>query len=230
MKWDKLLILAVFICTCFICSAQKKYWVYVQNTIDGKKINIEDGITYTNANSEKYTITKLKYYISNVRFICKGAINKSLKYYLVDAEKKDSFQLSTQSTLCVGIAFTIGLDSSIQTKGIQYDGALHPLNDMYWAWNSGYVNFKLNGTSTQSTSINNKIEYHIGGFKDPFKTQRFIQLPLKNLKNKIIIEVAIDKFWSNIKIAENPITTSPGALAKKIADNFENMFSIKNED
>ena len=127
----------------------------------------------------------------------------------------------------------LGVDSLDNCSGAQ-SGALDPLNDMFWTWNNGYVMFKLEGKSASSTADNNRIEQHIGGYKGGNKTMREIFLPIdKNYfkENSIItIQLNLDKYWNGLNdlhIAETPVITAPGELAKKAADNFKGMFLIK---
>ena len=49
----------------------------------------------------------------------------------------------------------------------QRTGVLDPSGagaDMYWTWNSGYIFFKMEGTSPAATGMGNSFMYHIGGF------------------------------------------------------------------
>jgi hypothetical protein len=49
--------------------------------------------------------------------------------------------------------------------------------------------------------------------------------------SELIIEADFDKWWqqpNDLKISDNPVCSTPGELAKKIADNYSKMFTIKN--
>ncbi len=133
------------------------------------------------------------------------------------------------------ITFTLGVDSLLNCSGAQ-DGALDPLNGMFWTWNSGYIFFKLEGYSSSSTADLNRIEQHIGGYRGPYKAQRVITLkldkPLSLIQNEVQelnVQLDLDKYWLSVhpvKLAENPLIMIPGALASRSADNLANMFSI----
>ncbi|HAZ91975.1 MAG TPA: hypothetical protein DCX70_00920 [Chitinophagaceae bacterium] len=102
---------------------------------------------------------------------------------------------------------------------------------MFWTWNTGYINFKLEGYSAFSSTNIKNIEYHIGGYAGENKTMRKIQLPysLPKKTQDIYIQFNLDNFWkssSAFKIAELPVITSPGKNAKIVADNFSALFSI----
>ncbi|MEQ1553676.1 MAG: MbnP family protein [Ferruginibacter sp.] len=125
----------------------------------------------------------------------------------------------------------IGVDSALNCSGAQ-NGALDPLNDMFWTWNNGYTMFKLEGKSDSSKADNNRIEHHIGGYKGEYKTMQNIFLPLDEnyftKKNSITIIMNLDNYWTNnIKISENPIVATPGKMAKLVAENFVKLFSIQ---
>ncbi len=211
------------------CFGQKKIIIRFENIANGKKIVLHDGL-YENNFGEKYTVSKLKYYISNIQFVTKQSQNKSQNIFLIDASKNDSISLETTNKNIIAIIFCIGVDSALNCSGAQ-SGALDPLNDMFWTWNNGYVMFKLEGKSASSTADNNRIEQHIGGYKGEYKTMRRIFLPIDEkyfLKNNTItIQMNVDKYWDGIKIAEMPVIATAGLSAKKAADNFIKIFSVK---
>jgi hypothetical protein len=41
---------------------------------------------------------------------------------------------------------------------------------MYWAWNTGYIQFKLVGRCSASTNKNKLLDYHLGGYLKPHQT------------------------------------------------------------
>jgi hypothetical protein len=207
---------------------QKKIIVRFENMANGKKIVLNDSL-YENAFGEKYTVSKLKYYVSNICLLTKGALEVDKTVYLIDAAKENTI-IKKDGRKIVGISFLLGVDSILHCSGAQ-SGALDPLNDMFWTWNNGYVNFKLEGKSVSSTADNNRIEQHIGGYNGEYKTMREIVLPINEKyffkKNTITIQMNLDKYWNGIKIAELPVIATSGALAKKTADNFTKMFKLK---
>jgi hypothetical protein len=210
------------------------------NTVKGKPVELNTG-NYTNPFGETYSVTKLKYYISHVSLVKgKAVFFETESYHLVDESKPDDlhFSFALGAGEYNSLNFLLGVDSLHNVSGAQ-TGALDPLNDMFWTWNSGYVMAKLEGKSPQSKLVNNKLEYHIGGFMGENNVLKNITLsfpPGKILNiqegetTEIIIEADIDKWWqqpNDIKIAERAVCSTPGALAKKIADNYSKMFSIK---
>ncbi|MEP6713265.1 MAG: MbnP family protein [Ferruginibacter sp.] len=206
--------------------------IHFLNIANKKKI--ERDSTYQNTFGEAYTISKLKYYISNVRL---NNFEEPESYHLIDAFSSDSFSIALPAGSYTNISFLLGVDSIKNCSGAQ-SGALDPLNDMFWTWNSGYVMFKLEGTSASSTADLHRIEQHIGGYKGNYKTMREINLSLTanpiiitaDKSQNLTIEINLDKYWqgiNDIKIAALPVLTTAGEKAGKAADNFPGMFSVQ---
>src|SRR5688500_13738710 len=106
--------------------------------------------TITNAFGENLTITKYKYYISNIALTDERDLRRLLPdtYFLVDegAAASKTFSVEVPAGTYKSISFLIGVDSTRNVSGAQ-TGALDPLHDMFWTWNTGYIMAKLEGTS-----------------------------------------------------------------------------------
>jgi hypothetical protein len=210
------------------------------NTINDTAIVLNDK-TYINPWGEEYIINQLKYYISNVSLQSNDkSFYENNSYHLIDESNGESksFSFAVKAGNYSNLSFLIGVDSLMNVSGA-LSGALDPLNGMFWTWNSGYIMFKLEGTSPQSTVVNNKIEYHIGGFagsenvlhKEELLIPSGKSLEIKEGKiTEIIIEADINKLWNSgykLKIIEIPACTSPGKLAHDISSNYSSLFFIK---
>ncbi len=198
-----------------------------------------DSSEYSNPFNETYYISRLKYYISNISLNnTQQPFTEQGSYHLIDAGDTASlhFNLDAAANTYSSISFMLGVDSIKNVSGAQ-SGALDPSHGMFWTWNSGYIMFKLEGSSPASAVINHKIEYHIGGFEGPNNALQLITLPFaaplqvqpgKNIE--IIITADLDKLWQgmyDLKIAETPAVMTPGILSKKISGNYARMFTIK---
>ncbi|HEX7458919.1 MAG TPA: MbnP family protein [Ginsengibacter sp.] len=209
------------------------------NNVKGNKIVLNDSL-YANPFGEKYNITKLRYYVSNIEL--KKANNffkEKNSYHLIDESEPGSkvINLSLPEGNYNQLQFLLGVDSLHNVSGAQTDD-LDPAKDMFWTWNSGYVMAKMEGNSPASNQVNNKFEYHIGGFSGPNNVIKEIHLNFPgntfhfaaNKRYEIIINADIDAWWQNphdIKISEHANITSPGENAKNISDNYANMFHIE---
>lgn len=130
--------------------------------------------TYTNALNESFKVTKLKYYVSN--FVLtnvnddKYTVPQDSCYFLIDESEQTSHRplLKIPEGEYKTLSFMIGVDSLRNTKDIsERTGVLDPAaaaTDMYWGWNSGYIFFKMEGTSPSIPDMGNAFMYHVGGF------------------------------------------------------------------
>ena len=210
------------------------------NTVKGVPVELNTG-NYTNPFGETYTISKFKYYISNISLASPGGdFKEDESYHLVDENKADalSFSFKADTKNYHSVSFILGVDSLKNVSGAQ-TGALDPLNDMFWTWNSGYVMAKMEGNSPQSKLVNHKVEFHIGGFSGVNNVLKNITLTFpagklltvkKGKISEIVIEADFNAWWQNpndLKITDHPACATPGTLAKQFADNYSKMFTIK---
>ena len=205
--------------------------IHFLNTANAKKIG-KDSV-YKNAFGEEYTVSKLKYYISNISL---NNYKEKESYHLIDAFASDSFSIALPAERYNDLKFLLGVDSTKNCSGAQ-SGALDPFYDMFWTWNSGYTMFKLEATSASSAADLHRVEQHIGGYKGAYKTMREINISLaanptiitENDQQYLSIQMNIDKYWhgvNEIKITTLPVLTTIGKQAKEAADNFPGMFSL----
>lgn len=216
--------------------AQKNYGELLLRfnvTANGKPL-LKDS-SYTNPFGENYQVSRLKYYISNISLSKEKRNDWGKEVFLVENGVADSISLPAFPGSYTKLYFTLGVDSALNCSGAQ-DGALDPLNGMFWTWNSGYIFFKMEGYSTASTADLGRIEHHIGGYRYPNNAARTIVLNLPQAleinegeKHVIQVNVALDQYWkgvNSIKIADQALLMVPGGLAIKAANNFSTMFSI----
>ncbi len=203
-------------------------------TANGKTLTLNDS-SYTNAFNESYQVTRLKYYISNIALHAYDGVVYNDRVFLLEAGGTDSIVMPENAANYYSLEFLVGVDSALNCSGAQ-DGALDPLNGMFWTWNSGYIFFKLEGYSPASKADLQRIEHHVGGYRYPNKAARLIKLELpktlevkKGSRHTITINMNLDKYWkgiNEIKIADQALLMTPGGLAIKAADNIQKMFSI----
>lgn len=78
-------------------------------------------------------------------------------YHLLDLMQADTLLVNGDGQ------WLFGVDSLTQTSGV-YGGALDPMHGMYWAWNSGFIHFKLEGELRRADKSATPVEWHIGGY------------------------------------------------------------------
>ena len=131
---------------------------------------------------------ELKFYLSDFQFEKDSRKHLQVGPKLIDLEDTNSCQLFPGFPVeeYTSLHYYFGLDSTYQVSEI-VDGPLNPMNGMYWAWNSGYIQFKCTGSSTLIPLLDKSFEFHLGGYHEPFETLNSIQLPIHG--NKLILDI-----------------------------------------
>ncbi len=177
-------------------------------------------------------ITNLKYYIGKIEIqYASGKVVKDSMYHLVDETQIGSNKI-TLSNIPAGeinhISFTIGVDSMTNTEGLM-SGDLDPMNGMYWAWNSGYINFKVEGVCKNEEELV-EFKYHLGGFLAPNQTAQQQGLKVKktikesDTNEQIDIQVNLDQLINLEFIQSKSKILSPSASAKQMAQKLPSIF------
>jgi len=220
-------------------AAQTSVKINFRNVVDGRKLVLNDS-TYTNPTGEVYTLTMCKYYISNIAFIRPDGtvVNIEDTYHLVNEAKPSSLTYKINAVppgSYSAIKFMIGVDSLQNVSGAQ-GGELDPINAMFWDWNTGYIMAKIEGRS--AAAPDGEITYHIGGFAGNTSSLRraTINLPhplevAANTQPTINIDANIGEWFktpNTILFSKLPIVTTEGKEAAMIADNYADMFTLKN--
>jgi hypothetical protein len=209
----------------------QKISIEIRPQFNGHTIHLGDTIINTNNNST-IVISTLRFYVGQFELI-DSQNQKSLKhkeYYLVDLALPESMHISFDSNFSFHadfIEFNYGVDSLTNTSGA-LSGALDPTNGMYWAWQSGYINMKLEGYIISGLNNKVKFEYHLGGFLSPFENSQIVRLNLP-AKSKIVIVIDLDKFFSDTIERKEFRIMSPSLKAKELSKTAAQSFRINNE-
>ncbi len=196
-------------------------------------------VKYRNQNGDTFNVTKLNYFITNIK------LNNADGTQFIEPESYHLLKQSDPSSMTFEIAevpngtynsvtFTIGVDSARNTQGAQ-TGALDVNNDMFWSWNTGYIMLKMEGTSSSSTQADNILQLHMGGFSGTNSVLRTVTLSfpqdmaMNNTQQHMHVTANMLKMFGDVNIIDFATTSAihmPGPDAKKIADNYQQMFSV----
>lgn len=165
-------------------------------------------------------ISKLKFYISQVEFLKDNQTvwKENESYHLLDAENPTSFIIETKSPNKLSfnqLKFTLGIDSLTHEAGVM-GGDLDPTKGMYWSWQSGYVNLKIEGQSAISQTQNEEFQFHIGGYKNGYSSAQRISL---NVQPEPIITIYFELGEiMNHALQENKThIMSPGQISQRLS-------------
>lgn len=211
------------------CSYAQEYneiQISFEGKVGAKKLELNENFILS---QDTFQISVLKFYISNITLLLKDETvwQNNKQFYLVDFENKKNIDLNFPMNVTDYdvIKFDLGIDSTTNVAGV-LGGDLDPTKGMYWTWQSGYINFKIEGTSTQSPTRNNEFIFHIGGYKSPNNPLQTIELKLEEEKNTIQIHFDLESFFSQINLKELNHIMLPNKDAVELAKLVNNLFSI----
>lgn len=204
-------------------------YIPVKATYLSKPLILNDTV-YSVMNSSRIKFESFKFYISGVVLI-----NHSMpvwieneSFHLIDFEESDS------NALCLNlpeeidfdaIQFNLGIDSITNVSGAM-GGDLDPTNGMYWTWQNGYINFKLEGTSDLCKNPKSEFQFHLGGYIAPFNAIQKIKLNVFNPTN-FNITFDVEQFIKQTDLENLNHIMSPNATAVELSQLAAKCFSIR---
>jgi hypothetical protein len=227
-----------------ICLAGQSFYTGIQNSNKDITVQInpvfnsEPLITgtkkYVTAAGDSLYVDQFIFYISAIQLIYEDGKTWQEKesYHLIDIVKTPiaSFTLKDiPAGKITRLEFCIGIDSTTSVSGA-YGGDLDPMYGMYWSWNSGYINAKLEGRSKSCKTHQNAFEFHIGGYLPKQYSIRKVSLPIEEIKtSKIILSADAAAWFKDISLSATNSIVIPGKEAMQMADNYSTMFKVVNE-
>jgi hypothetical protein len=200
--------------------------------LEFNKLPLELNKKYVSANKDTLTIETFRCYISNIQIQYKdnSVFIQKNSYHLLDFENPKSFQIpitKTSDKLISKITFNIGIDSTTNNSGA-LTGDLDPVKGMYWAWQSGYINMKIEGKSLSCKTRKNEFQFHIGGYLQPYYAMRQISFDLNKKADKdISFGVDLSQLLSNLNLTEINSVMIPGKEAMNMANYSTKMFYLQ---
>jgi hypothetical protein len=190
-------------------------------------LQLNDAV-YTTKINDSIWIDVFKCYVSNIALLQNGKVvwQKKNSFHLINIANQQSLQLMLQTPAAIAfdaIQFNVGIDSVTNVSGAM-GGDLDPTNGMYWTWQSGYINIKLEGRSNKCLTRNNAFTFHLGGYQYPFNALQKIIIPIEQ-KEKINIIIDVQKFISSIDLTSQNQIMSPGKSAMLLSNQFSTIFS-----
>ena len=227
------------------------------NVVGNQDLQLTTG-AYTNATGEKFSVTLLNYFVSNIRLQRADGttytVPQDSSYFLIresDPASQTIVLNHIPTGAYTGVSYLIGVDSLRSTmdisrrKGVLEPGGGHN-GGMYWDWNSGYIFFKLEGTSPQvapDPTGEKRFQYHIGLFggydTKTINNLRTVSLPLAANSLSIgvgqtaglTIQADVLKVFegpARISLAANP-TVMVSTYSSTIASNYAGMFRVTSQ-
>ena len=162
-----------------------------------------------------------------ITFSDNSVFTKNERYNLIDIENPKSLRLplcKKNGKVVTRIVFNIGIDSTTSVSGA-LTGDLDPSNGMYWAWQSGYINMKMEGKSASCKTRKNEFQFHIGGYMQPFYAIRKVDLYPISQNLEVTVDVA--EIFSKLYLSDMSSIMIPSKKAMQLADYSVNMFKTE---
>jgi hypothetical protein len=154
-------------------------------------------------------IDKLRWYVS-----LPPAGKKGSKAWLLDLADSASLDQQMSRPINNKISVLFGIDSAIQVGGVG-TGALDPLRGMYWTWQTGYVQWKMEG-AIRVDGLESTLELHLGGFDGATKSQSMLSdYLIYPTINSVIAQWDISPFLAEVVRRKKFGVMSPSPIARE---------------
>ena len=227
--------LAILLCFGFSAQPEKGFGTLVLSInpqFAGQPLVLGEQLYYTSRGDSLY-VDVFRYYLSSVQLLGKPVdYQEDNTCHLVDAEDSSSQTIVLKNVPAgryASLVFYVGTDSLANVSGAM-GGDLDPTLGMYWAWNSGYINVKIEGRSNACNTLHHAFTFHIGGYMPPHQTLRRVELPLNKLKiragetTSVRVNADLEQFFSSIELKNRNQLMIPGKEAARLADGFTEVF------
>jgi hypothetical protein len=195
--------------------------------INGSTLCLDTCIFQING-TDSIQISKLKFYMSKLELLRNGAIvyEEKNSFHLIDVEEKQSNLIALSIPLNLefdAFKFSLGIDSMTNVSGAM-GGDLDPTKGMYWTWQSGYINVKIEGIDF---SNKNDFVYHLGGYLPPFQSLQTVVIPIadKNI-SELNLGLDLNLFFSGFSLAKANHIMSPSSDGLALSKLFASCFKV----
>jgi hypothetical protein len=232
MRLYYVLVLLLLLLKSGLLLGQTKQFTLAFKPVFGSKDLCLDSCFYPILGSDTIKITELKFYISKITFLQNGQeiYAEPNSFHLIDARVSNSLSLLinyTNELLFDAIKFNIGVDSITNVSGAM-EGALDPTKGMYWTWQSGYINLKLEANCVNCTAKNKGIVFHLGGYQTPFNALQTKVIPVS--KNNILtVKIELENLFNQVNLNQTNHLMSPSKEAVQLSLLLMNTFSVQNK-
>ena len=206
-------------------SAQSSMQIQHQVTLGDVPLSL--GVWQKTDSNVNVRIDKLRWYVS-----MPPAGKKGFNAWLLDLSDSASLHQvylypNRSGSFNRNISLLFGIDSSIQVNGVG-TGALDPIRGMYWTWQTGYVQWKMEG-SIRVNGVESPLELHLGGFEGSTKTQMPLSMESINGRwNSVVATWDLSGFLAYVVSQKKYGVMSPSPIARDYCRIIANGVSFHN--
>ncbi len=227
MKLSRFIVLILCI-SCSLVFAQKNASIQLNFKGLFNNLPLQLDSNYILPNNDTISIETCRFYVSKIQLFNNNQVvfADSTLAYLIDLANPTSLTINLLYPLNKkhnAIQFNLGIDSSLNVAEV-LSGDLDPTKGMYWTWQSGYINFKIEGKSKKSPSRYKQFQYHLGGYLYPNNALQTLRFKT-NKKQRITFVIEVNKFLTGLDMSKVYQIMSPSEnsvlLSKKLAELFK---------
>lgn len=228
MRFIFYVIACILVCVNVLYAQTNKIHAITFHPMYGES-KLEIDSSYKLGVNDSLQIEALKFYISSIEFLDKGKVvwKEQNSFHLIDISNQKTLTVlcNIPSTISYDqVKFNLGIDSITNVSGA-LGGDLDPTKGMYWTWQSGYINFKLEGKSNVCKTRLNEFQLHLGGYQHPFNTLRSVVLDVPQ-NETADISIDIQQLLKTIDLSKQHHIMSPGTDAIFVSENVIKIFNI----
>jgi len=187
------------------------------------------GHSLPSGQNDSLTMHTLRIYLSNFVFLKNGTVvlEEKNRYRLLDLEDESTLTLEFEEVQNLDydhIQFKLGIDSLTHIYGAM-GGDLDPTKGMFWTWQSGYINVKLEGFSVKCPARNHEFQFHLGGYLAPCQSVQTVNLRVPKGRD-LQLNLDLAPFFGQVDWAKKHSIMSPSREAVVLSQVLANSFSI----
>lgn len=208
--------------------AQQQQAIHFSANFGSNKLELHKSY-FSSFNKDSVQFSALKFYVGQFNFYNNNKKVFSLnKYFLIDvmADSLCRFTIP-KNILYNSITFLLGVDSVTNAKP-SFKDDLDPRKGMYWAWHSGYINFKLEGKSPVCSTLNNAFQFHLGGFGKNKLAAKTVALQAKKAST-LFIQFNAEQFINTVDLKTSNLIMTPSWQAVNLNDIAAKCFLLANQ-
>ncbi len=179
--------------------------------------------------SDSVKITEFRFYISKISF---WKSNKQIwkeeeSFHLIDLVGDSTHKIKLEipvEMVLDKLEFYLGIDSLTNVSGAM-GGDLDPTRGMYWTWQNGYINAKIEGTSNVCKSRKNEFQFHLGGYMTLFQCVQKIEM-IVDRNEQIQIGINVEKMIEAFDLSKQTKIMSPSLNSVEVSKQLAKCFYL----
>lgn len=175
---------------------------------------------------DTFSIDQIRFYCSDITLLdgTKVVWQDKTKCHLIDAGNAATLKIELSGAdrkYFTSVRFNLGIDSITSVSGV-LGGDLDPAKGMYWAWQSGYINMKIEGVCSKCDS--GKYRLHLGGYAGENSTLQTITIPNQTNDREVVVGLETSTILNEVQNGTTCNLMIPGTQAVILSKLAAKMF------